>query len=81
MEGYALPSVRLDRAESKCLKENDEYFSVLVAANCGLHWDEPKWKATHRLPSGLSGRWQQLAATLKRSSFRALRWPCASGST
>ena len=32
------------------------------------------------LPSGLAGRRRQLAATLKRRSCRALRWPCASGS-
>ena len=39
----------------------------------------PRSRHMNGLPSGLTGRRQQLAATLKRRLFRALRWPRASG--
>ena len=65
---YNAASARTSRTESKYLAAN-KHCSLLVADNCGLHWDQPEWKVHQQLVRFSRCHWSSVCSIIRQKNF------------
>ena len=65
---YNAAPARTSRTESKYLAAN-KHCSLLVADNCGLHWDQPEWKVHQQLVRFSRCHWSSVCSIIRQKNF------------